>query len=260
MRTVAALYVDPRGPYPKLEGVDCWDEQRDARLYEGPHPVVAHPPCGPWGDMKHLCTRRFHERDCAPIAIAHVQRFGGVLEHPQGSGLWAHARLPKPYELPDEHGGYTIHVEQVAWGHPCRKPTWLYVVGVPLDAVLAGIRSGGTITHWVGGSRGRGRTRQDSPIPHGIKAASAEIRRRTPVAFAEWLVQLARASSLAALLLLTGCPAQTLDTERTADCCEVTDGGPCEWTLVRYEAHRYAGPLASDEDACRALGLEPWQP
>ena len=33
LRTVAALYVDPRGPYPKMLGVECWNEARDARLW-----------------------------------------------------------------------------------------------------------------------------------------------------------------------------------------------------------------------------------
>ena len=42
---IAALYIDPRGPYPKMAEVDCWDETRDARLYDGPHAIVAHPPC-----------------------------------------------------------------------------------------------------------------------------------------------------------------------------------------------------------------------
>ena len=40
-RPVAALFVAKDGPYFGLEGVDPWDGARDARLYAGPHPVVA---------------------------------------------------------------------------------------------------------------------------------------------------------------------------------------------------------------------------
>ena len=46
---IAALYVAKGGCYFGLEGVDPWDEARDARLYAGPWPVVAHPPCQRWG-------------------------------------------------------------------------------------------------------------------------------------------------------------------------------------------------------------------
>ncbi|HEX2612685.1 MAG TPA: hypothetical protein VHO02_03720, partial [Fibrobacteria bacterium] len=59
MITVAALYVDPRGPYPSMPGVECWDEKRDARNYAGPHPVVAHPPCGRWCAMARLNESRW---------------------------------------------------------------------------------------------------------------------------------------------------------------------------------------------------------
>ena len=59
--TVAALYVETNGSYFGLPGVDPWDEPRDARLYAGPHPVVAHPPCQRWGQM----------------AIVNYARYGG---------------------------------------------------------------------------------------------------------------------------------------------------------------------------------------
>lgn len=34
---IAALYVETNGCYFDLEGVDPWDEERDARQYPGPH-------------------------------------------------------------------------------------------------------------------------------------------------------------------------------------------------------------------------------
>jgi hypothetical protein len=48
---VAALYVQTGGSYCGLEGVDVWDEGRDARNYCGPHSVIAHPPCQRWGKL-----------------------------------------------------------------------------------------------------------------------------------------------------------------------------------------------------------------
>lgn len=184
MRTVAALYVDPRGPYPRMPGVECWDEARDARLYAGPHPVVAHPPCGPWGALAMHCKRQ--PRDLAPLAVEQVRRWGGVLEHPRGSRLWPHCALPFPGELPDPWRGLTIEVNQVDWGHACAKPTYLYVVGGGLTAYPR--RARGVPTHgiWYGSYERAGRAG-----PH-LLGASKEIRRRTPPAFAEFLVELAR--------------------------------------------------------------------
>lgn len=51
MGEVAALYVEKDGCYFGLPGVDPWDEARDARLYDGPWPVVSHTPCPRWGPM-----------------------------------------------------------------------------------------------------------------------------------------------------------------------------------------------------------------
>jgi hypothetical protein len=196
LRTVAALYVDPRGPYPKMPGVECWDETRDARLYDGPHPVVAHPPCKNWSSLRHLATT--NESDCGLIAFAQVRKFGGVLEQPNGSRLFEAVAAPMPGRGRCADVGETIEVEQVAWGHVARKKTWLYFVGIDRYLVLAGVKTGGTVTHWCSGFRSSThatpkRYKQNGcAVPPGIKVCSAQQRRRTPPLFAEWLVSLAR--------------------------------------------------------------------
>lgn len=190
MRVVAVLYVEKGGPYFGLEGVDPWDIERDARKYAGPHPVVAHPPCGPWGRLRHLY--RGSEHDCALAAVAAVREWGGALEHPARSLLWQHCRLPEPGGFADEHGGLTVEVDQCAWGHVARKTSWLYIVGVERATVIAGTRTGGTPTHWISGGRTT-TSRNGAAVPSGIKVCSAQQRRRTPPAFAAWLVGLARA-------------------------------------------------------------------
>lgn len=181
---IAALYIDPRGPYPKL-GVDCWDVTRDAREYCGPHPIVAHPTCGPWGRLKHLY--RGNEHDCAPIAVYQVQLWGGVLEHPAHSDLWKYCALPYPGEPEDEFGGYTVEVCQVDWGHVARKRTWLYLVDVPRSALVN--PPAREPTHWISG--GRKKRSGGGSVPPGIRVCSAQQRRRTPLAFAQYLISLA---------------------------------------------------------------------
>lgn len=185
---VAALYIDPRGPYPRMPGVDCWDEQRDARLYAGPHPIVAHPPCTHYGRLRHLARR--DDADCAPIAVEQVRAWGGALEHPSGSLLWKRCGLPLPGEPPDAFGGLTFELCQVDWGHVARKRTWLYVVRARSIPEMPAPREP---SHWISGGRGRrGKKARTTPVPPGIKVCSAQQRRRTPPAFAEWLVSLAR--------------------------------------------------------------------
>lgn len=198
LRTVAALYVDPLGPYPAMPGVECWDAARDARLYAGPWPVVAHPPCAPWSKLKHMKRPAAHvaaDVDCGPYAVGQVRRWGGVLEQPEGSRLWAACDLPGVGGVEDAWGGFSVAVEQVSWGHVARKRTWLYLVGIDTEIVRDGIRTGGTPTHWCSGGRKRS-SGSGGLVPPGIKVCSAQQRRRTPVAFAEWLVSLARASSV----------------------------------------------------------------
>ena len=88
---IAALYVLKDGPYFGLKDVDPWDEERDARTYPGPHPVVAHPPCKRWGRYWGGAPTTWprltlgDDGGCFKAALGCVKRFGGVLEHPEGS-------------------------------------------------------------------------------------------------------------------------------------------------------------------------------
>ena len=136
---VAALFVDPNGVYAGLPDVDVWDEARDARLYPGPWPVVAHPPCGTWS--RNLCfvnQARWgkmvgDDGGCFTSALESVRRWGGVLEHPAHSVAWERFGLPVPgkggwTQAFDDHG-LTTEVSQVVYGHAARKRTWLYFIG-----------------------------------------------------------------------------------------------------------------------------------
>ena len=145
---IAALYVDPRGAYSGLPGVDLWDEARDARKYNGPHPVVAHPPCSRWCRLAGLVEARWgHKRGeddgCFEAALEAVRRWGGVLEHPAYSDAWAAHGLNRPpsaggWVVADFDGGWTCHVEQGRYGHRARKATWSYAHGVELPALRWG--------------------------------------------------------------------------------------------------------------------------
>lgn len=139
---IAALYVQPKGSYADVPGLDLWCEKRDARLYGGPHPVVAHPPCQRWGKMwfgQPLTVKKTGQRKakgddggCFKAALIAVRKFGGVLEHPAGSHAWDHFGIARPpreggWVSADFYGGWTCCVEQGRYGHYARKPTWLLV-------------------------------------------------------------------------------------------------------------------------------------
>mgnify|MGYP000633934250 FL=1 len=154
MQPVAALYVQTGGCYFNLEGVKPFDDKEDARMYMGPHPIIAHPPCQRWGKMwkgqpgnikRGHVERLGDDQGCFKSALFDVRRFGGVLEHPEHSNAWRLFGLTKPprqggWVKADDHGGWTCRVEQGQYGHYCPKPTWLYAVGVdPLPDLRWGV-------------------------------------------------------------------------------------------------------------------------
>lgn len=199
---IAALYVMPRGVYYGLLDVEPWGlPERDARLYTGPWPVVAHPPCERWGrywsggPSAREKRQKGDDGGCFAAALAAVRRWGGVLEHPEASHAWAAHGLIRPprtggWVAAGDGGGWTCCVEQGHYGHRARKATWLYCAGARVLPSLA----------W-------GASSQSARLDNGYH--SAEERRRatrtgicqrlsraqrlaTPIPFRDLLLEIAR--------------------------------------------------------------------
>lgn len=134
--SVSVLFARRDSIYKKL-GVDTWDIDRDARNWPGGRKIVAHPPCRGWGCLRANSKHTPEEKALGPWAVAQVQKWGGVLEHPARSSLWKAANLPRPGSGFDQHGGFTLDVDQHWWGHRAQKRTWLYVCGITPGAVPA---------------------------------------------------------------------------------------------------------------------------
>ncbi len=205
---VAALFVQTGGCYFGLDGVDPWDKARDARLYSGPWPVVAHPPCERWGRYwsggPSARFRRLKGDDdgCFASALASVRRWGGVLEHPEASSAWAHFGLNAPprdggWITADFEGGWTCCVEQGHYGHRARKATWLYANGVLIPPELkwgsCGIRE--RLDEGYHSAEERRRA-----VRTGVcQRLSKRQRAATPIPFRDLLLSIARGEAAAQL-------------------------------------------------------------
>lgn len=196
--TVAALYVETGGGYFGIPGVDPWDEKRDARLYGGPYPVVAHPPCSRWCQLARVNEKRWGAKvgddgGCFAAALAAVQRWDGVLEHPAYSIAWATYGLRRPVRgrwtfCGSSVRGWVTEVNQSCYGHKARKRTWLYWVGegVPPDLDWRDLPG----THWCGNN--------DTDYPDGHPSKKPSLGKRealhTPAPFRDLLISLATPS------------------------------------------------------------------
>lgn len=189
---IAALFVRRDSIYKTMPGVDAWDMERDARKWPGGCPVVAHPPCRAWGQLRKLANPRHDEKALALFAVEQVRKYGGVLEHPKKSTLWPEVGLPKPGER-DAWGGWTLPIFQIWWGHRAEKPTYLYIVGCePADIPTIPLALGAA--QYICGSSGRRRdgTRLHKGDPGWRPEITKAEREHTPPALAGWLVELAK--------------------------------------------------------------------
>ncbi len=199
---IAALYVEKDGAYRDIPGIDPWDIDRDARLYAGPHPVVAHPPCQRWGRFWHGSPRKPHQfkfgedSGCFMAALAAVRRWGGVLEHPADSLAWTYFGLSLPsreggWVAADFEGGWTCYVEQGHYGHFSRKPTWLYAHGVALPSLQWGVGEQ-RIPQWMIDRYGYEKARRIGVMAMVGGKDKTKIRNATPPEFRDLLISIAQ--------------------------------------------------------------------
>ena len=167
---IAALFVRRNTHYASL-GCDCYDINRDALTWSGGSPVVAHPPCRGWSKLSHFSKHQPDELYLAEWSIHQARQWGGVVEHPYESRLWASVGC-LAFGVRDEYGGILIPIYQSWWGHRAAKKTCIYVVGPVPDLPDYEPPS------WLNKVENMGRAE----------------RERAPKEFAAWLVDLANRS------------------------------------------------------------------
>ena len=192
---ISALFVETGGHYFGIQGVSAWDVRRDARLYPGPDPVVAHPPCQLWVNFAALNFKRYggeHNRPgndggCFASALKSVRIWGGVLEHPAFSKAWAHYGLARPRGIGWCHVGdgptwrshWVCEVWQQAYGHRARKRTWLYAVTSERPQELVWTRAAGTAQcGWFDRIKPTLSKREASATPTSFRDALLSLARR----------------------------------------------------------------------------------
>jgi hypothetical protein len=196
---IAALFVETDGIYFGLENVDPWDITRDARKYDGPWPVVAHPPCDRWCQMAPVNQARYGHKigddgGCFASALRAVRTWGGVLEHPALTLAWPAFGLPRPLGigwLRTFCGGWVAQVEQRHYGHRARKSTWLYAFGVDPDALKWG--RGAPPEAWISADRPRAEL-----AALGIGQLSKKEAKATPIEFRDLLLAIAKSANASA--------------------------------------------------------------
>jgi hypothetical protein len=185
----AALFIDPNGPYSEVDGLDLWDKSRDARLYSGPYPVIAHPPCNRWGKMAPINYKRWgtqigEDGGCFESALKSVRSYGGVLEHPSQSLAWKSFELLKPKfgiwtQLSSNE--WVAEVNQSDYGHLSTKKTWLFFVGnkpTPVKSV------GSKGKYQIGGGVNTGNNKKPR--------LNQKLTHLTPKPFRDYLIKLVK--------------------------------------------------------------------
>jgi hypothetical protein len=139
--------------------------------------------------------RKGDDGGCFAAALGAVNRWGGVLEHPEGSHAWRAFNIVAP---PRDGGwvragmfqpGWTCCVEQGLYGHRARKATWLYAYRYSSPVMKWGPATGERLDEGFHSSAERHSRRASGIAP--CKRLSAVERLRTPVQFRDLLIGIA---------------------------------------------------------------------
>ncbi len=170
--TVAILCADEKTNYSKISNLEIYDRERDAYSFRGGMPVVCHPPCAQWSNLKHFAHKNQYEKDLAPFCWSALLENGGIFEHPICSTFIKNMQpLPKECKM--------ISVDLHWFGYRARKRTALIFhrckpLALPLNF--------NAVTHMVG--KGSQAYKKKSPLK-GLWHRDAH---ETPPSMVEWLI------------------------------------------------------------------------
>lgn len=172
--SVPVLYVMKGSNYHSIPGCELYDEERNARTFDGQHALITHPPCRKWSKLREFSTAPESEKGEAVFAFSKVIQNGGVLEHPSTSLLWKYFNLT-PGNNPD---GYLHILDLSDFGFPARKRTGIFISGIDISEMPAPPLNLKQPTHSIEGKH--------------LPSIPKKMRSETPIEMCHYLVNLAR--------------------------------------------------------------------
>lgn len=160
---IPVLFCTPNSTYNYIAIADPYDKKRDALTWKGGNAAIYHPPCRLWGKLAHMAKadNPDYEKHLGLWSIEMVEKYGGVIEHPEGTKLFDHVTKGM---------GFITKVNQCWFGHPFKKATMLYIVGIEPDQLP-----------WI-----------NKELIHQttLELGPESWREKTPLLFAYWLLQI----------------------------------------------------------------------
>jgi hypothetical protein len=113
---IAVLCASNKSKYYLINGLDIYDNNRNAFTFNSNLPIIAHPPCAQWSRLKGLAKPLILEKYLAVWCYEWIVKNGGILEHPNGSYLFDYLGI--------RNKCYKVDLRE--FGYPAIKTTLLY--------------------------------------------------------------------------------------------------------------------------------------